>query len=199
MNITSGSIANKFTELKVIDLRASERDESSSLFVINLSNPSGNIHFDIETKGGNRNLVYVPAAPVAFDLSMQAVKRDILESPTFRKYLNLGFLRIVDTRQAETFMSVAKNQNEFAKAMRFNMEQSVPQIQQSDERVVDSINDELTPLVINLANEDQMSEQEALELLDQNEHVLTIIDMQYLVDNALHAGVKTWAASRLTK
>ena len=200
-SFVSGSIPNKFTELRPMTISQAEVDNSSSLFVVNMSNPSGNIHFDVETRGGNRNLIYVPATTVAIDLSMQAVKADILQSPSFRKYVSVGFIRIVDTKQAEAFMNNPKHQQEFKKAMRYNLEESSvqPMVQVAEPQQENNITDELTPVIIRVAGDDQMSEQEAVEILEQNEHVINIADLQYLVDNAIHTGVKTWAATRLTK
>lgn len=86
-------------QLERLTIPQSEKDGSSSLFVLNKSNPPGNINMTVNSNG-RQIPVQIPITFIPFDLSMFADKNDILRDPAFRRPVSRGFIHIVSEESA---------------------------------------------------------------------------------------------------
>lgn len=89
------------TKLKYLTISQSERAEDSSLYVINRTKPRGNINLVVGNNYGTRDAVRIPISRVPLDLTTQAVKANILQSPEFRRSVAKGSIMIISTDSAE--------------------------------------------------------------------------------------------------
>lgn len=92
---------NLLAQVKQISLREAEETSDTSLFVVNMTQPRGDLSFSITTSRGRDFVVTVPDTWVPYDLSAQAKKTEIIEAPDFRRAVSRGFLLLVETASAD--------------------------------------------------------------------------------------------------
>ncbi len=91
---------DRFQYMTLDDL---EKSESSAVWVLNKTNPSGLVSFVVDNNG-RRVAVNIPLTWIPFDLATRCTKRSLLESPQFRRIVSAGMIRIIDTRSAEALL-----------------------------------------------------------------------------------------------
>lgn len=89
------------TKLKYLTIPQAEKADDSCLYVLNRTKPRGNINLVISNNHGTRDAVRVPISRVPLDLTTQAVKQNILQSPEFRRSVAKGTIVIISTDSAE--------------------------------------------------------------------------------------------------
>lgn len=99
-------------EVEVLSLRELEEQEDGSLFVLNNTEPRGEIIFNVTMGKGRDYTVVVPDTWIPFDLSSQARKSEIIDSPDFRRAITKRYIVVVSTKSADKFM----RNNEYAEA-----------------------------------------------------------------------------------
>lgn len=72
-------------EVQILSLRELEEQSDTSLFVVNNTQPRGEIIFNVTTGRGRDHTVIVPDTWIPFDLTTQAKKAEIVDSPDFRR------------------------------------------------------------------------------------------------------------------
>lgn len=99
-------------QVEVLNLRDLEDQTDTSLFVLNNTEPRGEIVFNVTVGRGRDYIVVVPDTWVPFDLTTQAKKSEILDSPDFRRAVTQKYLTVVSTKSADEFL----RDNEYATA-----------------------------------------------------------------------------------
>lgn len=93
------------------------KDTVAPLYVLNRTDPRGNVAFSAQNDLGQPVAVVVPATFIPVDLTQQATKDSLLKSTYFRRALNMGQLVILETEGAEAYLST----NKLAKAEMKNL------------------------------------------------------------------------------
>lgn len=89
----------------------------ASLYVLNRTEPKGNVAFNAQNDLGQPVAVVVPATFIPVDLTQQATKDSLLKSTYFRRALNMGQLVIIENESAEIYLAT----NAMAKAEMKNL------------------------------------------------------------------------------
>lgn len=74
------------------------------MYVVNRTEPRGNVAFTAQNDMGQPVAVVVPATFIPIDLTTQATKESLLKSTHFRRALNMGQLVIIETDSAESYL-----------------------------------------------------------------------------------------------
>ncbi len=177
-----------------------ERDSGMSVFVVNKSDPKGNINFSVSDGMGGIMVVRVPVTWVPIDLTTQATKEAIIKSPHFRKLVSTGMLGIVSEAHALDILSKSDAQKEARRVSDISVDAnlsapaSVPaEALQVQEEALGNI----SGFVMNLANNTDISEEDAMTQLRGQESTMTQADFQYLAQVSPLPGVKEYAASKV--
>ncbi len=111
-------------------------DSVASLFVLNRTEPRGNVMFSAQNDMGQPATVVVPATFIPIDLTTQATKESLLKSTYFRRCLTMQQLVIIDNESAERYLSTNKlAQSEMRKLNK--MDDSIAADLKSIERIED--------------------------------------------------------------
>lgn len=102
------SEAKSSAKVKPITLAAyNERyanDAVAPLYVLNRTNPRGNVAFSAQNDLGQPVPVLVPATFIPIDLTTQATKESLLKSTYFRRALTTGQVVILENASAEHYL-----------------------------------------------------------------------------------------------
>lgn len=79
-------------------------DSVASLYVVNRTEPRGNVMFSAQNDMGQPVSVVIPATFIPVDLTTQATKDSLMKSTYFRRALNLRQLVIIDNESAEDYL-----------------------------------------------------------------------------------------------
>lgn len=182
--------------LKTLSIAQSEAEKNSALYLLNTSNPKGVLNFDTRD-GAFVQTVSVPVTWIPFDATTASTKAAILSSPNFRKLVNMGFVKIVDTAEAEAFLQNPDAQKEMQRV--FNMLQAGDATVQADAEFkskVDAESGNVSSATQNIAHAD-FDEESAMVQIRNNEDEFTQHDWQYLSLHSKHPTVKEYAAAKL--
>lgn len=208
-------------QVETLTLRELEEQKDTSLFVLNNTQPRGEIIFNVTTGRGRDHTVIVPDTWIPFDLSTQAKKTEIIDSPDFRRAVTQKYIIVVSTSSADAFMEANEHgRNElnriFNKAGGNNAVAAnsiMPTAQQSKMEQIRSqaggvsvANDgnsaeQISGAVIQIINrsnsegDDKMDVKEALSLLVGRK--LNAKELDYIVKNSIHADIKAFASKQM--
>lgn len=187
-------------KFKRLTVAQSEKSEDTQLFVINKSNPAGNVNFVVSDSNNNRTAVQVPITFIPMDLTLFAKKNDVLGDPNFRKLVARGFLHIVDTEDAEKFLETPKAKEELNKVLGvINNEDDAfqPPVDQSvnaEAPEKENVSQFAKNILLRTQEEDVAN---LISELESKIHTLTINDIQYIMDNTANNQLKTWCSEAI--
>jgi hypothetical protein len=197
---------NNSKRLKLLTVQEAERsmrDGDSMLYVMNSSNPRGNINMTIDGANGTRQTITIPITDIPVDLSIQAVKRFILESPEFRRTFARGFLKIVSSEDAENLFA----NDDKARQRQAKLYNTIDMAASTDLEIVQASGDssvinkipatQLDPFIVNLVIRSNQGEEEADALIQElgaRADLLSLNDLQYVVANSQNSELKEQAA-----
>jgi len=191
-------------KLTIAQAETSLRNDDTELYLLNKSNPSGNINMVI-TSNNSKVSLQVPVTWIPFDASMFCPKKDVLSNPDFRRVVAKGFLEIIDSAEAAALIAGnSRAQTELNKLLDINSKQTdiadfnAPvdqQINAEPPKGADDINPFITNMVLRLSSDEQ--EEDLINELDSKEHTLSVADIQYLIANSVSANVKEWGATAI--
>ncbi|QYW05582.1 hypothetical protein pEaSNUABM25_00226 [Erwinia phage pEa_SNUABM_25] len=102
---TKASASNKVKPITLNAYNERYKDDSvASLYVLNRTEPRGNVAFSAVNDLGQPIAVVVPATFIPIDLTTQATKESLMKSTHFRRALNQRQLVILDNDSAENFL-----------------------------------------------------------------------------------------------
>lgn len=208
----------------ILSLRELEEQKDTSLFIINNTQPRGEIIFNVTTARGKDHTVIVPDTWIPFDLTTQAKKTEIIDSPDFRRAVSQRYLVPVSTGSADEFMNnselgrneldrvfnraggnnVVASNSTFTSAQQEKMAQIRSQsggVTVASDVLADS-SEAISGAVIQIVNrsnldgEDKMEIKEALSLLVGRK--LNSKELDYIVKNSVNAEIKAFASKQLS-
>lgn len=178
-------------------LPQAEKTESSSLYVLNKSNPRGNVNFVVTDMGQQKISVQVPVTFIPIDLTSFATKQDVLRSPSFRRLLARGFLHIVTPESAEEFLQDERAAKEHDRIFDVLSDTNDLEFQAPIEETVSgappAAKTEVSQFVQNilLRTRDE-SVEDLINELEGKLDTMTQDDIAYLMDNTSSAELKAW-------
>lgn len=208
-------------QVETLTLRELEEQKDTSLFVLNNTQPRGEIIFNVTTGRGRDHTVIVPDTWIPFDLSTQAKKTEIIDSPDFRRAVTQKYIIVVSTTSADAFMEANEHgRNELnrifnkaggnnavaANSVMPNAQQTKMEQIRSQAGGVSVANDgnsaeQISGAVIQIINrsnsegDDKMDVKEALSLLVGRK--LNAKELDYIVKNSIHADIKAFASKQM--
>lgn len=177
-----------------------EKADSSQIFVLNKSNPRGNVNFVVVDNAQQKISVQVPVTFVPVDLSVFSTKEDVLRNPNFRRLIARGFLHIISTESAEEFLKderAAKEHNRIFDVLQedVDLEFQAPvedQINAAPPETKDAqVNQFVQNILLRAASE---NDDDLITELESKLDTLTLTDVNYLMDNTSSATLKAWCA-----
>lgn len=189
-------------ELDRLTVAQAEKDESSSLYVLNKSNPKGNINFVVRDSVGNSISIQIPVTFIPFDLSTLSVKADVLRTPAFRRLEAKSWIHIIETKSAEEMLKEPKAQAEFRRLNDVLEDQENINFQTP---VSESVNaeppeaeDNISTFVQNIVLRIESEPVESLLVeLENKLDTLEAADIEYLSNNTSDDKVKAWCAEAM--
>ncbi len=201
--------ANK---LKLITIRDAERtlaEGDTSLYVLNRSNRQGNINMTVSNGHGGYLGLTIPITHIPMDLSTQAAKRLVLEAPEFRRVYSMGFIKIVDSNDADVFFDNSDKARKERTRLLSNGTGSV-NIDDSTDTIVDKVSKDqsvsgeipnnINVFAVGLVQRSNSGDEESDALLQELETKIDGLsgeDLQYIISNSTDAGLKATASEWL--
>ena len=188
-----------------LTIAQAEKVEGSSIFVLNKSNPKGNVNFVVTDMAQQKISVQVPVTFVPVDLSMFATKEDVLRNPNFRRLIARNFLHIVTSESAEEFLadpSATKEHNRIFDVLQddsSSLEASFnAPVSESVNATAPEAEGEVSQFVQNILL--RAAAENIDDLIVELEGKLDTMspeDVTYLLNNTSDAGLKTWCGEAL--
>lgn len=148
---------------------------------------------------GQQIVVQVPVTWIPTDLTTQATKNAIISSPTFRRMLSMGFVKLVSEEQALMTMENADAQKEASRIYNRAQELMTDDAmmpKEAQQAVVES-DGSVSGFALNLAGAKDMDEDQVLTTLRNNESSMSAADFRYITENSQFPRVKARAAEML--
>jgi hypothetical protein len=148
---------------------------------------------------GQTIVVSVPVTWIPIDLTTQATRKAILGSPTFRRMIAMGMLKLVHEEQAMATMEQPDAQKEaqkiYSRAQELTTE--VEAMPSEAQRAVAEGDGSVSGFALNLAAAPGMDEDQVLTTMRNNESSMSQADFKYIADNSQFPRVKAKAAEML--
>lgn len=184
--------------------QAEKEKSSSSLWVINNSGGSGKqkgvVNISIPEGNGQINTIRVPVTSIPVDLTTQATKNAILTNPQFRRLVQGSMIAICSEQHAAALLSTPEAQEEQRRLFSLGYDDLESMQLDAPEAVKDLLNaDEgkVGGYAMNLAHNDNGNEDELVSNLRANASTLSKEELKYIVNNSVHAKVKSEAAKHI--
>lgn len=205
-------------QVETLTLRELEETRDTILYVLNNTQPRGQIVFNITTSKGRDHTVIIPDTWIPFDLSTQAKKSELIDSPSFRRAVSQRFIIPIGTDSADNFMTTNEHANNELGRI-FNLAggnnsvaansintSKIDQIRQkaggvsiASEAVgsTESISGAVIQIInrSNSEGEDKMDVKEAISLLLGRK--LNTKELDYAIKNSMHSDIKTFASKQI--
>jgi hypothetical protein len=184
----------------LVDLKLAMLEDKSvrEVWVVNNTNPKGEIALAVRNQsGGDPTLVTIPATWAPVCLTDQVPKSMLLNTPHFRKVINGGNLRLVTPESVAKIMSNPDVIREVA-AAKTRTSTDLESLSTSE---AETVRDTANPLVLDLIGREarnEIEEQAVLDILFNQEEILTKDDLEYLIQHSKFQKVKRWAAETIT-
>lgn len=182
-------------DVKFISIQESEAQSITSVWVMNYSDPKGNLHFSAADGMGGQVIVKIPVTWIPIDLTTQLTKNNILNNPIFRRFVMQGLVRIVSNESAMKIME-SKNAQEEARRVYSLNDAPVSQSMTLPEGAKSVQTDNVSGFAMNLANLTDADENQVLNTLEGQESALTKADFAYIAQNSIYLKVKEFASKR---
>jgi len=180
-------------------LPQAEKSDTSHLYVLNKSNPRGNVNFVVTDTGQQKISVQVPVTFIPLDLTTFATKEDVLRSPYFRRLLARGFLHIITEDSAEEFLQDPRAQKEHNRIFDVLSEDNELEFQaplsESVQAAPPKSENNVSQFVQNiLLRTSEESTDDLINELEAKLDTMSVADVKYIMDNTSSAPLKAWCA-----
>jgi hypothetical protein len=189
--------------------RAQDKADDPSLYVLNTSprGSAGRINLSIVGTNGQRTAVQVPREPGPIDVSLQAMKIDILNCPDFRRIVAAGYMKIVDSDSAEDFFLTPEGKKFSARINKISADEPEDELSLSEiaeNNGVDMTGEtELIPKgvgpftqnIVYRATQDSEDVDALLSDLEAQADILNTAEIDFLMQRCTASEIKEWAAT----
>ncbi len=178
-----------------------EKSESSSVWVLNNTEPKGNVNITMNDGQGASLVVTVPVTWIPIDLTTQATKTALINSPHFRRMLSINALLLVGDDQAEITMAAANAQKEagrvYSRVLDLAGAIDVNTMPAAAAKASTESSGNISGMAMQLAMATDLDEDQVMTTLQGNASSMSDQDMQYLAENSRFPRVKEYAAAHL--
>lgn len=195
----------KFDTITIV---ASERDkEDSRLFVLNRSNPAGNINFNVTDGNGGRIVITIPLTACPIDLSNYSEKESILKNPDFRRLVARGFVVLVNNEQAHKFVTEDPRGIKETRRIYGVIEEGIDSeielgtiqddvtVESEAERLgLEASNPFIQNIILRSVEEDS---DDLISEIESKLHTLSRSDIMYIAQHANNSDLKAWASAQV--
>jgi hypothetical protein len=184
---------------KLLTIGDIEASKSSSIWVLNKSNPKGNITITVPNGMGNVVTVMVPVTWIPVDMTTQATKQSLLASPVFRRMMTLGMIAIISEEDAQKLLSEDDARVEMQRiyAMPQELSGNPETIPAAVTSIKSEVAGEVSGFALNISHTDSLDEAQVMNAIKGNDGTMTETDMKYIVANSKYGKVKTYLTERL--
>lgn len=186
---------------------AAKDKESTALYVVNRSNPRGNIFLTVKDGSGNAIPVTIPVTPMPVDMTTQVPRRVLLENPVFRRLILGNHALLINEEDAEEIISTPEGQLEMARV--FNLlaqgvglsqeEFASSQIDKATNPMIDDT-DGVSGFAMQTAmqgqNEGDLNEDAVVHNIAAHDGELTKKDYEYISRTSVYSRVKAVCADK---
>lgn len=150
---------------------------------------------------GSQIVVTVPVTWIPIDLTTQATKSAVLSSPTFRRMLASGYLRLMREEEAMEIMATTDAQKELMRIYNRAQDLTVDSVNMPQEAKKAQVegSGEISGFAMNIVMATDLEEDQVMTTLRNNESTLTNEDFKYIAQNSTYARVKAYAAEKVEK
>lgn len=193
------SLKSRAAQLPRITLHNLESGDFSSFWVLNMTNPRGNLNLTVADGMGNQVPVRVPIASIPVDLSNQATKKSLCVNPQVRTLIAKGVLALIEPTAAMEFLKDPEAREENKRLYSLG---EIAEIGDTGgelnevQALVAETDGDINPFVLQLVAQTDMDEDETLRELKSREDEMSKDDFQYIAQGSRHEKVKAWAASK---
>ena len=189
-------------KLQRLTVTQAEKADDSQLFVLNKSNPRGNVNFVVVDSGQQKVSVQVPVTFIPVDLSTFATKADVLRNPNFRRLVARGFVHIVSSESAEEFLQDERAQKEHNRIFDvLNDDYDLGNFQAPVDEQVNAAPPEaeqqVSQFVQNILLRTDDSADDLIVELEAKLDTMSVQDINYLRDNTSSAQLKEWCSEAM--
>lgn len=194
-------------EIRGISVNEVEQSRSSSVWVLNVSGGRGSskgiINISVTEGNGRQTIVRVPVTDIPIDLTTQATKRALVESPDFRRLAAAGaYVKLIREEDAATLLSTERAKEEYRRLL--SLERSSDDgVQAGAPTEVQSMMMEdagsIGGFAMNIAHSSDGNEDDVVTSLRINAENLTVTELQYIVNTSVFPKVKALAAELVVK
>jgi hypothetical protein len=148
---------------------------------------------------GNNIVVQVPVTFIGVDLTTMATKQALISSPTFRRMLAQGLLKLISEEYAMQIMESPDAQKEAERIYNRAQDLTVDgaHMPQEAQRVKSEGDGSLSGFAMNIAMAKDLDEDQVMTTLRNNESTLGNDDWKYIAENSTFSRVKAYAAGKL--
>jgi hypothetical protein len=183
-----------------ITLGQLEKSDSSSVWVLNNSNPKGNVNIMMNDGQGTSMVVQIPPTWIPIDLTTQATKSAITNSPNFRRLLSTGMLVLVDDEVAAATMAQTDAGKEGRRVYSRvqDMVGALDALPKEAQRAAAEGNGSVSGMAMQLCVATDLEEDQVMTTVQGNLSSMTDADLRYIAENSRFPRVKEYAAQQLT-
>lgn len=189
-------------KLERLTVGQAEKANDSQLFVLNKSNPPGNVNFVVVDEAQQKVPLQVPKTFIPVDLTNFSTRRDILRNPNFRRLVARGFLHIVDTEDSEEFLKddrAWKEHNRIYEVVSDLGEGFQPSPEDSLNAVPPdskggNVSQFAQNMLLRVADEDADS---LVNELESKFDTMSVPDIEYILNGTTNSKIKEWCAEAL--
>lgn len=162
----------------------------------------GVINITIPEGSGQVHTLRIPVTFIPIDVTTQATKNAVLSNPQFRRLVQGGMVQIASENHAADLLQAPAAQEEQRRLFSLGYEEAEAIQPDAPEAVKDLINESAGNVggyAMNLAHNNDGNEDELVSSLRSNAGGLSTDELKYIVNNSVHAKVKTEAARHIVK
>lgn len=195
--MSNAPAVKKPAALKIVPLHEAEAHKSSFVYVVNKTNPKGNISIVVPDGMGNQVSVRIPITWIPIDLTTQATKKSLLATPAFRSLVARKYIDLINPDSALEYLEDPEAAKEMARIFKQANVESIGAPTENNNALSAELELEegnINPIAMNIALAKDLEEDDALRLLRTNESSLVKADFQYIAENSTKQKVKDYAA-----
>jgi len=173
--------------METIRVSELENTKSSTVFVLNRTDPIGTVCMTIKSQDGEVSSLRVPRTWIPVEVSEQVDKNTLLKSHSFRQAIFNGTLDLIADADAEEVLSSAEGKAEY-KSMRERMRTMSTHGNTQPRDLQDETEQEavISPQVLEIMERENVTDAERYSVIRTIEAQLTEEDLTYIIKKATH-------------
>lgn len=181
---------------KYLTLQEVDADKSSSLWVLNKTDPRGTVNMSMPDGLGGTLVMMIPITWIPIDLTTQATKESLLKSPTFRKLVTAKKLLVLSEKDALAELDSEDAKNESQRV--YTDVEFKPELRNAEvEKLESEEHGKVSGFAMNIVCTD-LTDDKLITMLKSQDGVLTEDDYKYIAANSQSSKVKEYCAQQLT-